>query len=143
MHEIEKAETIESIRACYPVMHQLRPDLSEEEFLRRVQLQRERQEYHLIYITREGAVVAAAGYRFTDNLHMGRHLYVDDLVTCESARRIGCGRALLDWMEAEARRHGLASLHLDSGVQRHPAHRLYIGAGMDIMYYHFRKMLAD
>jgi len=30
--------------------------------------------------------VAAAGYRIYTNLFMGKHLYVDDLVTLESAR---------------------------------------------------------
>ncbi len=141
-HAVEEAKTREEISACYPAVKELRPELSEEEFLRRVQVQRETQEYHLSHICLDGMPVCVAGYRIVSNLHMGRHLYVDDLVTLESVRRQGLGKAMMAWLEAEARRQNCTSLHLDSGVQRHPAHRLYIGVGMDIVYYHFRKMLG-
>ncbi len=138
---IHTAISPDKIAACYPVMRQLRPELEEARFVERVRNQQETQNYYLIYAEEEGVVVAAAGYRFIDNLHMGFHLYVDDLVTDEAKRGNGYGQALMAWLEREARRAGCTSLHLDSGTQRHPAHRLYIRSGMDIVYYHFRKLL--
>ncbi|MBI1320819.1 MAG: GNAT family N-acetyltransferase [Candidatus Hydrogenedens sp.] len=139
MHAIVPAETELDLRACHPVMLHLRPQLDDvDEFVSRVQRQREAQQYHLAYIALDGAPQALIGYRITENLSAGPHLYVDDLVTASEYRGRGLGRALMEWVTEEARRLGLSTLHLDSGVQRHPAHRLYISHGMDIVFYHFR-----
>jgi GNAT superfamily N-acetyltransferase len=139
---IEYADDETAQRACLPLMRHLRPELDDaEDFVRRVQRQREAQSYRLVYIALDGAPRALAGYRITENLSAGPHLYVDDLVTDPEYRRRGLGRALMQWLTEEARILGLASMHLDSGVQRHAAHRLYIGHGMDIVFYHFRMNL--
>jgi GNAT superfamily N-acetyltransferase len=64
-------------------------------------------------------------------------LYVDDLVTAAAHRRAGHGGALLDWLIARARELGCAQCHLDSGVVRHDAHRLYLGRKLTITSHHF------
>jgi GNAT superfamily N-acetyltransferase len=68
-------------------------------------------------------VHTVAGYRVGENLAWGKFLYIDDLVTDDSERSRGCGRALLAWLREEAQRQGCAQLHLDSGKQRLDAHR--------------------
>ena len=85
---------------------------------------------------------AVCGFRVLELLYSGRQLYIDDLSTLPAARGKGHARALLAWAETEARRLGCESLHLDSGVQRFPAHRLYLGTGMDITAHHFAKSLV-
>lgn len=139
---VKQALTDAEISSCFPVMAELRPELEASNFVTRVRRQMEHDRYHLLFVPGEAGPVAVAGYRILENLHMGRHLYVDDLVTLPSERGRGYAQLLLAWMEAEARRLECSSIHLDSGTQRHPAHRLYIKAGMDIVYYHFRKMLC-
>ena len=47
----------------------------------------------------------------------------------------------LNWLEDKARHLGCAALTLDSGVQRHDAHRFYFREGMTILAYSFRKAL--
>ncbi|MFM1920731.1 MAG: hypothetical protein RLZZ303_2365 [Candidatus Hydrogenedentota bacterium] len=140
--EIHVATTESQLRACYPVMRELRDHLDEETFLRMVEHQAVTQQYRLAYLALEGVPACVAGYRVADNLSAGRHLYVDDLATASEHRRKGLASAMLAWLEEEAQRLECGSLHLDSGVQRHGAHRLYIGAGMDIVFYHFKKQLA-
>lgn len=140
--EIQLATTPDQIARCFPVMRQLRPDLDEGTFVARVNEQQKSQNYHLAVALLDEQPVAVAGYRYMNNLHMGFHLYVDDLVTDERERGKGYGQALMGWLENEARTAGCSSLHLDSGTHRHAAHRLYIRSGMDIVYYHFRKMLS-
>jgi len=136
---IEFADDETALRACLPLMRHLRPELTDaDDFVRRVQRQRDTQSYRLVYIALDGAPRALAGYRITENLSAGPHLYVDDLVSDPEYRRRGLGRALMEYLTTEARRLGLVSMHLDSGVQRHAAHRLYISHGMDIVFYHFR-----
>jgi len=86
----------------------------------------------------EGRAVAAAGFRVGHNLAWGRFLYVDDLITLPEARGEGHATALLRWMLDEAARLGCGQVHLDSGTERHAAHRLYLGVGMHISSHHFR-----
>jgi GNAT superfamily N-acetyltransferase len=87
-------------------------------------------------------VAGVAVYRTHENTWAGRQLYVDDLVTDEARRSKGVGRALLGHLEAKARAGGLQTLCLDSGTQRHEAHRFYFREGMVVTSFHFVKKLA-
>lgn len=140
--DIRTATTESEIRTCYPAMCELRPHLGEEEFVAQVQRQKQNHGYTLVYISVDGKVMAAAGYRVAEFLAWGKTFYLDDLVTRESARRHGYGGMLLDWLMAEADNLGCRQFHLDSGVQRHDAHRLYLGRKMQITSHHFAKALG-
>jgi GNAT superfamily N-acetyltransferase len=127
-------------------MRELRPQFTdEEEFVRRVDDVQRGEGYRLIGVFEEGETdaVAAAGFRVGHLLAWGRFLYVDDLSTLPAARRRGHGRALLEWLTAEARRLGCEQLHLDSGVgsDRFDAHRLYHDVGLSITSHHFARRL--
>jgi len=92
----------------------------------------------------ERVAAAAAGFRVSENLPWGRHLYVDDLSTRARSRGKGHGARLMSWLTEAARREGCAELHLDSGVvpERESAHRLYFGHRMRISAYHFSRDLS-
>lgn len=85
-----------------------------------------------------GKAVAAGGFRANHNLAWGHFLYVDDLSTLPEARGDGHATALLRWIFDEAVRLRCGQVHLDSGTERHAAHRLYLGVGMHISSHHFR-----
>jgi GNAT superfamily N-acetyltransferase len=70
-----------------------------------------------------------------------RKLYVDDLVTTADGRSQGVGHALLAELESRARAAGCTVIDLDSGVQRHDAHRFYFRERMHISSHHFSKAL--
>lgn len=128
-----------------PALLELRPHLETVEALTaRVDAQRPGG-YRLVGSFEPGEQVAAAagGFRIADNLALGRHLYVDDLVTRAALRGRGHADAVMAWIEAEARAHGCGVLHLDSGVQaeRAAAHRFYFRHGMRIASYHFSRAL--
>lgn len=133
---VSVAERDEEIAACWPVMAELRPHVRESEFVTRVRRQAEGG-YRLARLEAAGRVVSVAGYRLSENLAWGRHLYVDDLVTAAAARSKGYGEALFNWLVEEARRNECDALHLDSGVQRFAAHRFYLAMRMDITSHHF------
>ena len=133
---IRVAETAEAIRACYPVIVQLRPHLEAEEFLSQVLRQRNGG-YRLACLEAGGVVRAVAGYRSFETLAWGRICYVDDLVTDAESRSQNFGRAMFDWLLARARETECNQLHLDSGVQRFDAHRFYLARRMAITSHHF------
>ena len=138
---IKLAESDDEILRCYPIMLQLRPHLKESEFVGRVRGQ-QRGGFHIAYASDSGGTLhTVAGFRFLENLIQGVLLYVDDLVTEADDRSKGWGQLLFDWLVEYARAHGCNTLELDSGVQRHGAHRFYLRNRMDITSYHFRVAL--
>lgn len=136
------ASTDEEIAACYPVVAQLRQHVDEHEFVERVHAQEEAG-YRLAYIADGGRVLAVAGYRIADSLAWGKFLYVDDLVVAGLDRSKGLGQELMDWLFAKATELKCDSFHLDSGVQRHAAHRFYMRNGLAISSHHFSMQLDD
>jgi GNAT superfamily N-acetyltransferase len=137
---IEHVRTDEEVLACYDVMAELRPHLAREAFVPTVRAM-QKDGLRLACIRDDGRVVAVAGYRVSTNLFCGRHLYVDDLVTAESARSKGHGKALLDWLRAQAVAEDCDVFHLDSGMQRKRAHQFYLREGLEIAGYHFSERL--
>ncbi len=137
---IQEATTDAEVSATFSVMRQLRPHLSEDEYLELVN-RMQRSGYRLAATTEDGEVRCAAGFRIVEFLAWGRFLYVDDFVTAEDARSEGHGKQMLDWLASLAREEGCAQLQLDSGVQRYDAHRFYFREGMKISSYHFSKVL--
>jgi GNAT superfamily N-acetyltransferase len=139
--KIRIAKTDTEIAACYPVLRELRPHITESEFLSRVRAQ-EKGGYLLAFVQEASGPVAVAGFRIGENLAWGRFLYVDDLVTHPTFRSKGYGAALLSWLRNYAGENGCLQLHLDSGIQRKEAHRFYEREGMERVSYHFRQETA-
>jgi len=139
--EIRIAITEAEIRACFPAMHELRPHLLEEDFTAQVKRQQSNHGYVLVYIAEQGQVQAAAGYRVAEYLAWGKTFYLDDLITLSTARKHGYGSQLMEWLTDKAQELGCKQFHLDSGMQRHDAHRLYLNKKLNITSHHFAKVL--
>lgn len=135
---ILQPETDEQILATHAVMSQLRPHLSADDYLQRVRRMMRTDGYRLAAAADDDGVPrGVAGYRFIEMLYCGKILVVDDLVTDEDTRSRGFGKQLLDWLVELARERGCEQLHLDSGVQRHRAHRFYFREGLVVNAFHF------
>lgn len=135
-HTVQQACSIEQIQSCYNVMRQLRPHLEEAPYIEQVQRQLT-QGYHLAYLEVDGVVRACAGFRILEFLAWGKVLYIDDLVTDSAMRKNGLASVLLKWVLEQAKAEQCDQVHLDSGPQRHDAHRLYLNHGFTIIGYHF------
>jgi len=136
---IQEANTSSQIQKCFQVMKELRPYL-EEETITDQNISNNSFGYKLIYIANDaGLPVAAAGFRFTELLHWGKAIYIDDLSTLQSERSKGFGSQLLDYIHDLAKQNDCAQVHLDSGCNphRYDAHRLYLNKGYNITSHHF------
>lgn len=134
------AKTDHEIENCFDVLSELRPHLVKSDFLETIR-EMEKQGYKIAFIEESGTVVAAAGYRISNNLFMGKNLYVDDLVTSEKQRSKGFGEILIQWLRQEAQKEKCNFFHLDSGTQRGGAHKFYFKQGFTIASYHFSENL--
>jgi GNAT superfamily N-acetyltransferase len=130
---------------AYLAMVELRPHLeSRDEFIRQVNQDQRPEGYRLVASFEDGIedAAAVAGFRIRHNLAWGYNLYVDDLGTQSVFRKRGHADRLMQWLIEEARHLGCAHIHLDSGVHRHDAHRLYLNQRMDITAHHFTRKLS-
>lgn len=137
---IKQAITDKEIEKCFDVMVVLRTHLKSDEFLSSVR-HMETEGYKLAFVEDKGKVVAVAGYRIYTNLFMGKHLYIDDLVTLENIRSQGFGEQLVKWLRNVARKENCNYFHLDSGTHRSKAHKFYFKQGFSIASYHFSEQL--
>lgn len=134
-------ESADDIRACHPLMQELRPHLLEaENFCAQIQRQR-LQGYKLLAAKLGEDIVGLAGYRETENTIYGRFIYVDDLVVSSKDRRSGVGALLLDEIEALAQKNGFKFLILDTGLSNSLAQRFYFRSGFLAKGMHFVKLM--
>ena len=135
------AEIESDLRACFQVMHQLRPHLADEDDFS-ARMHRMRSEgYRLLAAWRGDAALALAGYRLQENLVYGRFLYVDDLVTDAPARGGRWGARLLEALTTVATEAGCVCLVLDTGVSNARAQRFYFREGLMTSALRFHKRL--
>ncbi|MFD1719280.1 GNAT family N-acetyltransferase [Georgenia deserti] len=123
-----------------PVLQELRPHLTEA-LLETVMREGGPQGLRFLAAFDGETCLGVAGWRFMATTSVIRKLYVDDLVTARERRSAGVGAVLLHELEHRARAAGCSALELDSGVQRHGAHRFYLRERMRISSHHFAKEL--
>ena len=130
------ATTPIELNRCFPVLQQLRPHLQQDTFVEYTQELRA-EGYQFAYLEAQGQVVCVAGFKIAKNLFLGKHLYIEDLVTLEHARSQNFGAQMMQHLIALAKKEACKAVHLDSGVQRHAAHKFYLNQNMKINCHHF------
>ena len=124
------------IKYCYKIMHQIREDLSEKDFLNVIS-QQIKDGYKLAYVIDNNQVICVAGFTIAKKLIWGKHLYIDDFVTDKSVKSTDAGKALLNFIKIYAKQQECKSIHLDSSSKREDAHKFYLSQNMEIDSYHF------
>jgi ribosomal protein S18 acetylase RimI-like enzyme len=138
----KKATSDAEIERCFDIMSELRTHLERSKFLGTVR-EMEQQGFQLAYLEDGENIVAVAGYRIAQNLFLGKHLYIDDIVTSQKIRSRGYGNTLYKWLREEAQKEKCKFIHLDSAVHRGDTHRFYFRQGLTISSFHFREKLDD
>jgi GNAT superfamily N-acetyltransferase len=133
--EILHAQEEDAVRQCWNVFKELRPHLTETEFVRRWRRQNA-EGYRLVYLKSEMVVVAAAGFRILNTMAWGKIIYLDDLVALASHHGRGWGSRLLQWLQETARQNECSGIHLDTGFQRFAAHKAYLRNGFRLNCHH-------
>ena len=133
--KVKEAGNDDDVVRCWPVFHELRPHLTQVEFIRRWKAQRE-EGYRIVFVESDDVVVAAAGFRIMNTMAWGRILYLDDLIALHTQQGCGWGSALLVWLQDQARAQHCDGVHLDTGYQRHAAHKAYLRNGFELNCHH-------
>lgn len=137
MNVIKTVDSISEKQECFKVMSQLWSSLTEKEFIEKNQSLAEDYNYKLAFLKKENEIKTVAGFRIIEDFAFGKVLYIDDLVSNQSNRSQGYGRAMFDWLSNYARENNCCAIHLNARVDRTKAHKFYFSCGMHIRGYHF------
>lgn len=119
---LSELTTAEQFASAFPVMKQLRTDLTEHQYETMLE---------------EVRMVSLIGFNWRTNFYNKHHIFISDLVTDESYRSLGYGETLLGYIQDWA-----TYVALESGLQRTDAHRFYEEKlEYDKWCYSFRKSL--
>ncbi len=142
--DLVTARTKEQIIFCKDVLFSFRTNLDETTYIDQIMCMINNENFTLVYIPNRENTAAAAfvGYRFMHTLRTNRMIYVDDLFTHPEYRGIGYAGSLLDFVDQEARKAQIESIHLDSGYMLYDAHRLYLNKGYVLACNHFAKKMV-
>lgn len=110
-------KTEQQLKECFPVLKELRPHLSFEEYVDIYNQAHDSDGYEIVAIRKNNEVVALMGYRILSDFVRGRHLYIDDLVSTETARSQGYGAKLLKYAEELAPKIDCKVLRLCTGIE--------------------------
>lgn len=122
--------------AVLEVFLQLRPNYDLDTLSAQIEKQQVNG-YQVVYVKSSNRVLAVAGFTVGEKLAWGKHIYIEDLVTNSNHRSTGVGKFLMDWLKTYGLEIGCEQIHLDSGVQRFPAHKFYLREGFNIASHHF------
>ena len=102
--KIKIALSDKEIMSCYKIMKELRPNVRKNSFLKTIK-RLGKENYQLAFVEDRGQVKSVAGFRITEDIAWGKHIYVGDLVTEEHQRSRGYGDKLFDFLIAHAKKN--------------------------------------
>ena len=136
-----KAKDKSDLVRFYPVMKELRPDLSYGDYLNIYEEAHIKDGYQIVGVESGSHILAVMGYRvLTDFVH-GRHLYIDDLVASALHRSKGYGAKLLTYAEEISRELGCKSLRLCAGIDNEAGQKFYEREGWNLKAVVYKKKL--
>ncbi|MES1925556.1 GNAT family N-acetyltransferase [Salinisphaera sp. T31B1] len=135
--QLRSVDSDPEYQACFNVMRELRPHLSDAAAFTAQARRQATQGYRLLAAWQDDEVKGLAGYRIQENLIYGRFLYVDDLVAAPEARRHGLGGELIDTLREQAKQQGCAHFVLDTALANALGQRFYFRQGLLARGIHF------
>lgn len=130
------------LERCYPVMKELRPHLSFEDYISIYEQAHASDGYEIVAIEDKEQILALMGYRFLSDFVRGKHIYVDDLVSTAKARSQGLGAELLKFAESVAEATECRSLRLCTGIENERGIQFYVRNGWTQRAFAYTKKIA-
>lgn len=130
------------LERCYPVMKELRPHLSFEDYISIYEESHRADGYEIVAVEDDEKILAVMGYRFLSDYVRGKHVYVDDLVSSEKYRSQGLGTLLLKYAEKIAQENSCQSLRLCTGLENERGIQFYNRNGWTPRAYAYTKKLT-
>lgn len=140
--ELKSAKTKADLESIYPIIKELRTNLTLQDFLHLTTEASKRDDYEIVAYFENNTCLGAMGYRTLYDLVHGKHLYIDDLVVTANSRSKGIGAKLLKYAEEIAAAKQCKGLRLCTGVDNQAGKRFYEREGWKQRSVAYKKPLA-
>ncbi len=139
--EFKHLTTVEEMLQALPLVNQLYPDISAQDFPKSIKEMIDTNDYKMLAIYDKGNLVAISGYWLLRMLYCGRYLQISNLIVDQNYRDQGIGGKMLEYFEEYARKMDCDKFVLDSHIDNKKSHELFIRKGFYIRGLHFMKDL--
>ncbi|MFM2481037.1 GNAT family N-acetyltransferase [Celerinatantimonas sp. YJH-8] len=145
MDSIREINEHDPLDEAAQLLHSLRQQYTFQELLEKIREQQLVHGYQLVgSYNDQNELVGIAGFIEGHSLAWGHYLLIEDLVVSDDRQGNGVGEKLLSWLRRLAYSRGCRELHVNSGLQRFFAHKLFLQEGFRISSHHFSlKLLPD
>ncbi len=124
----------------YPLIRQLSPGVSEEQFAFRLD-DMLAHGYRMAAVFEGEVCLGLSGFWVSTKIYSGRYMELDNVVVSENHRSAGVGQILTLFLEKIARREGCEMLMLDAYLENERGHKFYERHGFVKKGYHFLKKI--
>ena len=115
----------QEVMGVYPVLKELRPHISEEQFKLIYEKARAADQFSFYGYYENNECLGLMGLRYLYDYVHQFHLYIDDLVVLPSQQSKGIGAELLKFAEALAKEKKCTGLRLCTGTENERGKRFY------------------
>jgi len=129
------------MEAGWPVIQQMYPDLTQGEYLTRLEKAVQLDYRQFAYLSPEGVCQGVVGLWFIPRIWCGLQADIDNFVVDSRCQSQGIGKKLLDQCVRFSQEKGARIAALDTFVDNPASHRFYFREGFTIRGYHFVKPL--
>ena len=143
MQQIVLMRSQSELEQVYPLMKELRPHITLENFLTIYHQSHKTTGYEIAALKDDGQVHAIMGYRILYDYVHGKHCYIDDLVSSEQQRSKGYGAELLKYAEQFAKDQGCTGLRLCTGIENERGKKFYEKSGWNLRAIVFKKKVGQ
>jgi GNAT superfamily N-acetyltransferase len=134
-------ETAETMLQGWPVIRQMYPLLSEEEYFKQLKVLETHDYRQFAFLSEDNRCLGVVGVWCLPRIWCGLQIDIDNFVLDQNARSMGVGRQLLQRCLEYAQERGAKIATLDTFVDNPSSHRFYFREGFTIRGYHFVKAL--
>ncbi len=127
------------LEQVYPLMKELRPHITLQNFLDIYQQSHKTTGYEIAALKQDNQILAIMGYRILYDYVHGKHCYIDDLVSSEPQRSKGYGAELLKYAEQFAQSNGCTGLRLCTGIENERGKNFYEKNGWNLRAIVYKK----
>ncbi len=127
------------LEQVYPLMKELRPHITLQNFLDIYQQSHKTTGYEIAALKQDNQILAIMGYRILYDYVHGKHCYIDDLVSSEQQRSKGYGAELLKYAEKFAQANGCTGLRLCTGIENERGKKFYEKNGWNLRAIVYKK----
>jgi len=140
---IKELKTKEEMLGVFPVLQELYPSLTFEQYSIELNLMLPNNAYGQVAAFDKEVCAGVTGVWIGYKLWCGKYLEIDNFVVAKAYRSQGIGKAIIDFLKQKAIEENCSMVALDSYTTNFKAHKLFYNEGFGPKGFHFIHVLKD